>query len=96
MRIYKFPIDITNNVAEIVLPCGARPLSFHLQREIPTVWAEVDPTKLERPGDRVVLVGTGHPAPVETRDEHPQFIGTVLTMGDGLVLHAYHMARVGQ
>lgn len=62
--IYKYPIKITNE-QDIAMHAHANVLHVGLDPQgIPSVWAMVDTAKPLRPVS-LLVVGTGHPVPVE-------------------------------
>lgn len=70
----------------VALPQGARILHFGCQRDVPTIWALVDPaTAIEV--RQLRLVGTGHPFDVEGL----AYVGTTLQLDGDLVWHLFEV-----
>jgi hypothetical protein len=59
LTIYKYPFEIQDYV-ELALPHGAELLHVDFQREVPCLWALVDP-KAPLTRRRIRVAGTGHP-----------------------------------
>ena len=88
-KIYKYSIPI-NDEFDMNLPKGIAILSFQCQRDVPFIWALVDPDALlEKRSFR--LVGTGHPINMESNFLH--FIGTVQMAGGQLVWHLFEIEK---
>jgi hypothetical protein len=86
--VYKYPIaldQLNQDEFSIPMPKGSLPLSFQVQRGIPTLWAEVND---ESPSvnHRFILKGTGQGLGLFSG---MPFIGTI-QLNDGLlVLHLF-------
>jgi len=84
LQVWKFPIRY-EDYPEVSMPEGAKLLHFGLQRNVPTIWALVDP--LQPPMNRLFrFVGTGHQTSAEERLTH---IGTTIDDDHGLVWHLF-------
>jgi hypothetical protein len=60
-QVWKFPLTVTDRQS-VAMPRNARILRVVVQRDTPTLWAEVDPS--EPPVERIIRIfGTGHPLP---------------------------------
>lgn len=83
--VFKYEIPFDGH-AMLALPLGAELLHFGNQREIPTLWAMVDP---EQPPTKHVfrLAGTGH----EIEEKIVKFIGTAQFAGGSLVFHLFEV-----
>jgi hypothetical protein len=71
------------DVQEIEVPEDAELLTAREQNEQLCVWFKCDPTK-RASKRRIVIVGTGHPAP-----EGARYVGTGFLMGGQLVFHVF-------
>lgn len=87
-RIYKYDLALTERQG-LVLPKGAKIVHVANQREVITIWAEVDPDYRETDRHGITIVGTGHAAPEPDEDGTPIHIGTVLMAGGDFVWHVY-------
>ena len=86
--IYKYPIKAADRFA-LSMPQGARVLTVQSQREVPCVWALVDPSEPERLYD-FALVGTGH----KREDlDGMSYLGTVQLLGGDLIFHVFGPAN---
>ena len=86
--ICKYPITVRDRFV-LVMPQGARVLTVQSQREVPCIWALVDPSEPERLYE-FALVGTGHKR--EDLDGMP-YLGTVQLLDGGLILHVFGPAK---
>ena len=85
--IWKFPILISSRV-NISIPKNAELLSVQTQRNIPCIWALVDPTEpLET--REFEIFGTGHPIKCDNIYISRNFIGTFQVNEDSLVFHLF-------
>jgi len=81
--IWKFPLVLSDRII-VSMPKGAEILHVGLQGGTPCLWALVDPDapKIAR---EFRAFGTGHSIP-----DHPGgHVGTLLVMGDSLVIHIF-------
>jgi hypothetical protein len=70
MRIFKYPLEVTYKQT-ILMPEGAKILSFQAQDNRPCLWAMVDPNAFPR--ERIFFIyGTGH----DVYETNLTFIGT--------------------
>ncbi len=60
--IWKYPLDLADDIQEIEMPAGARVVSVAMQGDSPTIWALVHP---EQPLEKrhFSIHGTGHAIP---------------------------------
>ncbi len=79
--VWKFELHPFSSLS---MPVGAKPLSVHAQNGNICLWAEVD-TDAEKESRKFVIVGTGHPVPVEAG----VFIGSALLNDGALVFHVF-------
>lgn len=80
--IHKYPLYVTD-MQVVMMPVGARILSVANQRDMLTLWAEVN-TEAPPAGRVIHVVGTGNPLVVASNAD---FIGTV-EMGQ-FIWHVY-------
>lgn len=84
LTIYKYPIE-TIAKQTIALPASARILTVQTQKNVPYLWAEVDPQENLR--ERTILIyGTGHPI---SQDIKQRYIGTYQEHAGNLIWHVY-------
>ena len=84
MSIWKFPFQVSDFLT-ISMPLGANILSIQVQRDVPTIWAMVNPNaQLVTRSFR--CFGTGHPIPSGLPLE---FVGTVQMFDGELVFHVF-------
>ena len=57
--IWKFPLTVVDDQIIIEMPKGAQVLSIQMQRDIPTIWALVNP-QAPKEQRKFRLAGTGH------------------------------------
>ena len=86
--IYKYPITVADRFA-LSMPQGAQVLTVQSQREVPCIWALVDPSEPEGLYE-FALVGTGHKR--EDLDGMP-YLGTVQLLGGDLIFHVFGPAN---
>lgn len=83
---YELPAD---DMVELYLPEGARPLHFGNQFDKPCLWCLVD-TQKPPVMHRFRFAGTGHPLdPLETKEL--QYIGTAQFSGGALIFHLFYV-----
>lgn len=83
-KIFKYPLEVTDTQF-IEVPKGAAILTVQAQKDIPCIWAQVDPDMplIKR---RILTYGTGHPIdPTEAK----HYIGTYQINGGHLVFHVF-------
>jgi len=86
MKIWKYQIGtevITDSTIEIEMPKAAKIIHVQAQREIPCLWAFVDPTA-ELVTRYFYIAATG-----EDVQEGGQYIGTVFQYGGDYVWHIF-------
>jgi len=90
MVIWKYPIQLSDvsmksNLLIISMPVGARLLTAQVQREVPCIWALVDPTMNTEPR-KFYIFGTG-----DETDHFPEstYIGTFQLERLGHVFHVF-------
>lgn len=81
--IYKYPLAVID-FQEIKLPAGAQILSLQVQREIPCIWALVDP-KAELRTHHISTYGTGY----GTEAYSGKYIGTYQLKRGEFVFHVF-------
>lgn len=87
-RIYKYPLEIVTGVATVEMPYYSHVLCVQVQRELPCVWATVDPRWPLRT-HKFHVFGTGHAFP----EFNPGlYLGTIQLHGGDLVAHVFHEA----
>ena len=83
--IWKYQLPIADSVT-LVMPKGAKVLSVVSQRDVPTLYAEVD-TEQTIMEDRIAIIrGTGHDL---AGTAAATFIGTVPTQNANFVWHIF-------
>ena len=79
--IWKYPVK---EAVEMVK--GARVLTVQIQREIPCIWAVVNPDEKETETHHFVIIGTGH----KNEDiNNLTYIGTVHQLNGVLIWHVF-------
>ncbi|KKL99179.1 hypothetical protein LCGC14_1817010 [marine sediment metagenome] len=82
-EVWKYEIKIIDH-QEIIIPFGAKILSFQLQHGVPYMWVLVEPI-----GEKIIrrfrLAGTGH----IIEEGGLQYIGTIKMMDDKLIYHLF-------
>jgi hypothetical protein len=93
--IWKFPLPLGGwgfmpKVKHTVqMPMVCHPLSLQMQKDVPTLWAQVDPQS--SPCVRTFeWVGTGHEVPYEGK-----YVGTVQANDGDFVFHLYELPSSG-
>jgi hypothetical protein len=76
--------------SQLEFPSGATILSVQLQREVPVVWALVDPDEETREARTFVTCPTGERFDVES-DKRMSFLGTVQRRGGTFVWHIFEI-----
>ena len=82
-KIFKYPLKV-DDIQMVEMPKGAVVLTVQTQREIPCLWAKVDPSA---PAIKrcFITYGTGHPAD-DGQAQH--YVGTY-QLSIGLVFHVF-------
>jgi hypothetical protein len=85
-RIYKYQLSIAD-IQSISMPEGAEILTVQVQRDIPCLWALVNPerTNTER---RIETFGTGLPVRSDMGVER-KYVGTYQVHSGDLVFHVF-------
>ena len=89
MRIFKYPIEITD-IQDLILPADSKILSFQFQNGMPCIWALVH-TAAGTPDvrRRIHIYGTGHPI-----IQQGQFVGTVQQPNSPFVWHLFDQGEI--
>lgn len=82
--IYKYPLE-SGDVNEIEMPEGAKVLTVQIQRDIPCIWALVDPNMDNKVVRRFHIYGTGY----QILRPNDRYIGTFQLYGGALVFHVF-------
>ncbi len=87
MNIFKYQFEVTDSMT-VLMPEGAKILSVQVQRGVPCIWAEVDPTApiVER---NFEIRGTGHNV-----GQVGSFIATFQLENGSLVFHIFDSVKV--
>jgi len=85
ITIYKYPLQIADEQA-VMLPIGAKILSFANQFETPVIWALVDTDVDETELNEFNMFGTGHEIP---RMTPLTYIGSAQFQGGEFVWHLF-------
>lgn len=90
--IFTYPLqgNFNGKASRIELPIGAQVLSFKIQRDVPCIWALVDPDVQEMTIHEFVIYGTG--APIDDY-EYLEFIGSDLSVSGVFVFHCFERRR---
>lgn len=84
--VYKYKLELKDGVQEISMPIGAKVLFFTMQKETPTIWAEVN-TEMKGSQIRAFIIhGTGHPI-----GPNENYVGT--TFDRVFVWHLYEITN---
>lgn len=63
-RIFKYPLAVTAERQTIRIPAGGRIVCLHEQYGLPTLWAEIPASEVDRLDERgFLVVATGQPIP---------------------------------
>lgn len=90
MRIFKYELKV-DDIQFVSIPKGAKLLTVQTQRNIPCLWAMVDPDE-EKEDIRIFMLGTGHI--IDDSDiQDMQYIGTFQMYGGYLVFHAFRRMK---
>jgi len=85
--VWKFPLKVEPK-QNLILPLGAQVLCLQNQRDIPTIWALVNPKEERREKRLIQMVGTGHD---ELSPSGGDYIGTFQYNHGSLVWHFFHI-----
>lgn len=83
-RIWKYMLELKDEQT-IMMPAGAMILSVQTQKDMPMLWAMVDPTRAFSPR-RFAVFGTGSN---EFDANGLAFLGTIQQRAGGLVWHVF-------
>lgn len=87
--VHKFPLAMMGR-QQVELPEGAEILAVQAQRNIPTIWAIVDPAPtVPKQQHTFAIYGTGHPMPELEMGAERKYIGTFQQMDGALVFHLF-------
>lgn len=88
--IWKYSLETVLTVGHgtIALPAGARLIAVQAQRNVPQLWAMVDPDA-PREARHFAIVGTGHA--FNSIVDNGNYLGTFQMHGGALVFHAFEV-----
>lgn len=87
MKIWKFPLRVTDVQHVIDMPVGAKLLDVQMQGDDCCMWAlcnEHAPKELRR----IAIYGTGNPIP----DDPGEYVATFQMRGGSLVFHVFDLS----
>lgn len=82
--VYKYKLQITKVIQEVVLPLGAQILCIKMQNDELCMWALVDPDQTYNEVVKIRCAGTGHEI-----IEDVEYIDTVMLLDGELVFHFF-------
>lgn len=82
--VYKYKLQITKVIQEVVLPLGAQILCIKMQNDELCMWALVDPDQTYNEVVKIRCAGTGHEI-----TEDVEYIDTVMILDGELVFHFF-------
>ena len=82
--VYKYKLQITKVIQEVVLPLGAQILCIKMQNDELCMWALVDPGQTYNEVVKIRCAGTGHEI-----TEDVEYIDTVMLLDGELVFHFF-------
>lgn len=82
--VYKYKLQITKVIQEVVLPLGAQILCIKMQNDELCMWALVDPDQTYNEVVKIRCAGTGHEI-----TEDVEYIDTVMLLDGELVFHFF-------
>lgn len=85
LSVFKYPLQVLDEQA-ISLPLGAKVLAVRFQRQVPMLWALVDPAEREERFHVIRMAGTGHPVEASWADK---YVSTDFLHDGGLVFHFF-------
>jgi len=85
--IWKFPLETIATQA-IEMPRHAEILTVQVQRGVPSLWAVVDPDRVQQKR-HFAIYGTGHLMPELEMGAERKYIGTYQLADGGLVFHVF-------
>jgi hypothetical protein len=86
--IFKYEIEARDHQS-VEMPAGAQILSVQVQRDVPCIWAIVDPANPVESRSFEVF-GTGHPFPACIGSGR-EYIGTFQLLAGSLVFHLFEV-----
>ncbi len=84
--IWKFPLQLVDEQI-LNMPDTAHILTVQVQRDIPCLWAIVDPSDVSRRPRRVAIVGTGNPVPDWAHLGN--YVSTFQLIAGSLIFHVF-------
>ena len=82
--VYKYKLQLTKVIQEVVLPLGAQILCIKMQNDELCMWALVDPDQTYNEVVKIRCAGTGHEI-----TEDVEYINTVVLLDGELVFHFF-------
>ena len=82
--VYKYKLQITKVIQEVVLPLGAQILCIKMQNDELCMWALVDPDQTYNEVVKIRCADTGHEI-----TEDVEYIDTVMLLDGELVFHFF-------
>ena len=82
--VYKYKLQITKVIQEVVLPLGAQILCIKMQNDELCMWALVDPDQTYNEVVKIRCAGTGHEI-----TEDVEYIDTVMLLDGELAFHFF-------
>ena len=82
--VYKYKLQLTEVIQEVVLPQGAQILCIKMQNDELCMWALVDPDQTYNEVVKIRCAGTGHEI-----TEDVEYIDTVMLLDGELVFHFF-------
>lgn len=82
--VYKYKLQLTKVIQEVVLPLGAQILCIKMQNDELCMWALVDPDQTYNEVVKIRCAGTGHEI-----TEDAEYIDTVMLLDGELVFHFF-------
>ena len=83
--VYKYKLQITKVIQEVVLPLGAQILCIKMQNDELCMWALVDPDQTYNEVVKIRCAGTGH----AIEEDIECYIDTVMLLDGELVFHFF-------
>lgn len=83
--VYKYKLQITKVIQEVILPLGAQILCIKMQNDELCMWALVDPDQTYNEVVKIRCAGTGHMIEEDVED----YIDTVMLLDGALVFHFF-------
>ena len=82
--VYKYKLQLTKVIQEVVLPQGAQILCIKMQNDELCMWALIDPDQTYNEVVKIRCAGTGHEI-----TEDVEYIDTVMLLDGELVFHFF-------